>query len=196
MKRIVFATNNQHKLAEIRNILAGKFEVSGLKDIGFEGDIPETGTTLLENASIKSNFVYNKFKVDCFSDDTGLEIESLGGKPGVYSARYAGEEANAEKNIEKVLREMNNLHNRSACFKTVICLILDGKEYFFEGRIDGRIITERRGIAGFGYDPIFVPEGFNETFAEMNLNLKNQISHRSKATAKLINYLETRVSGN
>ncbi|HEY9114993.1 MAG TPA: non-canonical purine NTP diphosphatase [Bacteroidales bacterium] len=196
MKRIIFATNNQHKLAEIRNILAGKFEVFGLKDIGFEGDIPETGTTLLENASIKSNFVYNKFKVDCFSDDTGLEIESLGGKPGVYSARYAGEEANAEKNIEKVLHEMNNLPNRSACFKTVICLILDGKEYFFEGRIDGKIITEKRGISGFGYDPIFVPEGFNETFAEMNLNLKNQISHRALATAKLISYLETRVSGN
>jgi len=190
MTKIIFATNNQHKLSEIRNILAGKFEVFGLKDIGFEGDIPETGTTLYENASIKSKFVFEKFNTNCFSDDTGLEIDALGGKPGVYSARYAGEDADSEKNIEKVLEEMIGSKDRSAFFKTVISLILSGKEYFFEGKVDGKIILEKRGATGFGYDPIFIPDGFTQTFAEMDSATKNQISHRARATAKLVHFLE------
>jgi XTP/dITP diphosphohydrolase len=190
MKKIIFATNNNHKLNEIRNILTRKFNVFGLKDIGFEGDIPETGITLFENASIKSRFVYEKFKTDCFSDDTGLEIDTLGGKPGVYSARYAGEEANSEKNIEKVLKQMAGSTNRAARFKTVISLILNGKEYFFEGKVEGKIILEKRGATGFGYDPIFLPDGYNKTFAEMDLATKNQISHRARATAKLVHFLE------
>jgi len=193
MKKLIFATNNQHKLAEIRNILSGKYMVFGLKEIGFEGDIPETGNTLHENASIKSKFIFENFKLDCFSDDTGLEIDALGGKPGVYSARYAGEEANPEKNIEKVLLEMKGSSNRLARFKTVISLILNGKEYFFEGKIEGKIIFEKRGTTGFGYDPIFVPDGYNHTFAEMDLAAKNQISHRALATAKLASFLENRI---
>jgi XTP/dITP diphosphohydrolase len=192
MRKLIFATNNKHKLSEIRNILAWKYEVLGLKDIGFEGDIPETGTTLHENASIKSKFIFENFGTDCFSDDTGLEIDALGGNPGVYSARYAGEEANPEKNIEKVLLEMKGSSNRSARFKTVISLILNGKEYFFEGKIEGKIISEKRGTTGFGYDPIFVPVGYNYTFAEMNLAAKNQISHRALATAQLAGFLENR----
>lgn len=190
MKKIVFATNNQHKLDEIRNILKGKFKVEGLRDIGFTGDIPETGSTLKENASIKSLFVFQKFGMNCFSDDTGLEIEALDGKPGVYSARYAGEEANAMKNIEKVLAEMSGAENRSACFRTVISLIMNGEEYFFEGKVAGNIILGKRGNTGFGYDPIFIPNGYDKTFAEMDLSLKNQISHRSIATKKLVKFLE------
>lgn len=190
MKKIIFATNNQNKLFEIRNILSGKYEVVGLKDIGFERDIPETGKTLFENASIKSKFIFEKFKMDCFSDDTGLEIEALGGRPGVYSARYAGGENNSEKNIEKVLKELNLVSNRAAFFRTVISLLFNGKEYFFEGRVDGNIIFEKRGHSGFGYDPIFVPDGFNQTFAEMDIATKNLISHRAKATAQLIKFLE------
>ena len=193
MTKIIFATNNQHKLSEIRNILTGKFEVFGLKDIGFEGDIPETGTTLYENASIKSKYVFEKFNTNCFSDDTGLEIDSLGGKPGVFSARYAGEESDSNKNIEKVLAEMTGSKDRSAFFKTVISLILNGKEYFFEGKVDGKIILEKRGSTGFGYDPIFIPDGFTQTFAEMDLTTKNQISHRARATAKLVHFLENEI---
>lgn len=191
MKKIIFATNNNHKLNEIKSILSGKFDVQGLKDIGFEGDIPETGSTLFENASIKSRFVFEKFNTDCFSDDTGLEIDSLNGNPGVYSARYAGEEANAEKNINKVLKEMAGSTQRSARFKTVISLFLNGKEYFFEGKVEGKIILDKRGTTGFGYDPIFLPDGYNKTFAEMDLATKNQISHRARATAKLVQFLET-----
>lgn len=193
MKKLIFATNNLHKLSEIRNILAGKYEILGLKDIGYEGDIPETGTTLHENASIKSKFIFENFGVDCFSDDTGLEIDALGGKPGVYSARYAGEEANPDKNIEKVLLEMKGTVSRSARFKTAISLILNGKEYFFEGKIEGEIISEKRGKTGFGYDPIFIPEGYTNTFAEMDGAVKNQISHRALATSKLASFLENRL---
>jgi XTP/dITP diphosphohydrolase len=190
MKQIVFATNNQHKLSEISSILKGKYEVKGLKDIGFRGEIPETGTTLKENASIKSKFVSENFNMNCFSDDTGLEIDALGGKPGVYSSRYAGEEANAEKNIEKVLNEMKNAANRTACFRTVISLKMNDEEYYFEGKVVGQIISEKRGNTGFGYDPIFIPDGYNKTFAEMDLVQKNQISHRAAAMAKLIDFLE------
>jgi XTP/dITP diphosphohydrolase len=189
MKKIVFATNNLHKLQEVKEILQKNYEVLGLRDIGFVGDIPETGTTLAENASIKSKFVFDKFGLDCFSDDTGLEIDSLDGRPGVYSARYAGAEGNASRNIEKVLSELEGIKNRSARFITVVSLILGGKEYQFEGRVEGKIITTKNGKDGFGYDPIFIPDGFDLTFAEMPAALKNSISHRGKAIQKLANFL-------
>lgn len=189
MDKIVFATNNAHKLEELRGLLKGKFEVVGLKDIGFGGDIPETGTTLEENASIKSRFVFERYNLDCFSDDTGLEIEALDGRPGVYSARYAGEDGDAEKNIIKVLAELKDKENRKARFRTVISLIKNGKEHQFEGVVDGHIINTKKGRTGFGYDPIFVPDGYGKTFAEMTAEEKNQISHRGRATKKLIGFL-------
>ncbi len=189
MRKIIFATNNKHKLEEVQQILAGSFEVLGLNEIGFAGDIPETGKTLEENASIKSKFVFKKFGMNCFSDDTGLEIEALNGRPGVYSARYAGEDGNAENNIAKILSELRGIENRKARFRTVVSLILDGKEHFFEGIANGQIIDEKRGGVGFGYDPVFVPDGYNHTFAEMSSELKNTISHRKKAMDKLVSFL-------
>ena len=189
MKKIVFSTNNQNKLQEVKEILKDNYEVFGLKDIGFTGDIPETGTTLAENASIKSKFVYDKYGMDCFSDDTGLEIDALEGKPGVYSARYAGEDGNAERNIEKVMTELTDCKNREAWFKTVVSLLLNGKEYLFEGKVEGKIIKEKRGADGFGYDPIFTPDGYENTFAEMPSELKNGISHRGRAVRKLVAFL-------
>lgn len=191
MHKIVFATNNKHKLKEVQQILGNKYEVLGLMDIGFEGDIPETGKTLKANASIKSGFVYEKFGIDCFSDDTGLEVEALDGRPGVYSARYAGEPGDSEKNIEKVLFELENKQNRKARFRTVVSLILAGEEHFFEGIVNGQIIDEKRGGDGFGYDPVFIPEGYYLSFAEMPVTEKNKISHRSKAVGKLVEYLKT-----
>jgi len=170
--------------------LASNFEVLGLKEIGFAGDIPETGKTLEENALIKSKFVFEKFGLDCFSDDTGLEIEALDGRPGVYSARYAGEDGNAENNIAKILSELHGIENRKARFRTVVSLILNGEEYFFEGIVNGRIIDEKRGSVGFGYDPVFVPDGNNKTFAQMSSDLKNKISHRGKAIEKLVAFLK------
>ncbi len=194
MNKIIFSTNNRYKLEEVRQILKKKYEVLGLQDIGFDGDIPETGKTLEENALIKSRFVNEHFKVDCFSDDTGLEIDALGGRPGVYSARYAGEEGIAERNIEKVLAELEGVESRAARFKTIISLIINKEEYFFEGIVEGRIITERKGREGFGYDPIFVPDGYNQTFAEMAVDQKNEISHRGKAVDKLAKFLNSQVS--
>lgn len=191
MKHIIFATNNQHKLQEIQHIIGNKFKVSGLKEIGFEGDIDETGKTLAENAAIKSRFVYEKFGTDCFSDDTGLEVEALNGRPGVYSARYAGEDGNAKKNIEKLLSELDGVDNRKAAFKTVISLIMNGKEYFFEGKVSGEIIKSEKGYTGFGYDPVFLPDGYHHTFAEMSPTLKNKISHRAKAMEKLIRFINS-----
>lgn len=189
MKKIVFATNNQNKLREVREILNGKYRVFGLKDIGFDGDIPETGVTLAENASIKSKFVFDRFGMDCFSDDTGLEIDALAGRPGVYSARYAGEDGNSERNIEKILIELGTNNNRTARFKTVVSLLLGGKEFFFEGKAEGKIITEKHGKDGFGYDPVFIPDGFDLTFAEMTADQKNSISHRGIAIRKLVDFL-------
>jgi len=191
MKKIIFATNNQHKLTEIQHIIGDKFQISGLKEIGFKGDIVEYGKTLKSNASIKSRFIFDLYKLDCFADDTGLEIDALEGRPGVYSARYAGEEGNAENNIIKVLQEMQGIKNRKARFVTVISLILDGEEYFFEGTVEGSIITTKRGADGFGYDPIFIPNGYKYTFAEMSAQLKNRISHRANAIAKLTEFLIT-----
>ncbi len=188
--KIVFATNNQHKLKEIRKAIGNKHEIVSLKDIGFEEDIPETHDTLNDNASEKAFHIYNKFKLNCFADDTGLEIDVLDGEPGVYSARYAGENPSFEDNMNKVLDKMQGKTNRSAKFKTIISLIIDGEETQFEGICPGTIMTEKYGNTGFGYDPIFMPNGFQETFSELSLDKKNKISHRGLATKKLINFLK------
>ena len=186
MKKIVFATNNEHKLKEIREILGDRFEIVSLKDIGCDVDIPETANTFEGNALQKAQFVYEHYKVPCFSDDTGLEIEALNGEPGVYSARYAGEEKNSEKNMQKVLEKLQGVTNRQAQFRTVIAYV-DGKNnYFFEGIVRGTILDHKRGDKGFGYDPIFVPEGRTETFAELDMAVKNSMSHRGRAMEKFI----------
>ena len=187
--KLVFATNNQHKLKEIREITGNDFEVVSLGDVGFVGDIPETGDTLEGNASQKATFIFGKIKMNCFADDTGLEIDALDGRPGVYSARYAGEECSFEDNINKILEELEGIHNRKAKFRCVICLILNGEEYLFEGRIDGTITNERKGDTGFGYDPVFIPNGYQQTFAEMPPYLKNGISHRGRAMVKMMKFL-------
>ena len=191
MKKIIFATNNLHKLDELKKIIGNRFEILSLHDIDMHEDIPETGVTLAENASQKSHFIYDRFHLDCFSDDTGLEVEALDGAPGVYSARYAGEGCSYEDNVNKLLLEIEGKENRKAAFKTVISLILNGKEYQFEGRADGSITTEKHGSGGFGYDPVFLPDGYHQTFSEMDATLKNKISHRGKATAKLVAFLQT-----
>ena len=189
MKKIVFATNNKHKLDEIRKISEGKLEILSLNDINCQTDIPETGTTLEENALIKARFVKDNFGYDCFADDTGLEVKALGGAPGVYSARYAGEDCKAEDNIRKLLSNLAGVDDRSAAFHTVIALLMGDKQYFFEGVIPGKIIDEKRGESGFGYDPIFIPDGYEQTFAELGDEIKNTISHRAIATDKLIRFL-------
>lgn len=191
MIKIVFATNNRHKLRELQQILGNKFELLALDDIKCFEEIPETSPTIEENSMEKAEYVYTKFKTDCFADDTGLEIEALDGRPGVYSARYAGDEKNMDKNIEKVLLELQNSDNRKARFKTVVSLILNGEKYQFEGTIKGKIIKEKRGTGGFGYDPVFVPKGYDITFAEMDASLKNRISHRGIAVQKLVDFLNT-----
>jgi len=187
--KIVFATNNLHKLEEIRKAIGEKHEIVSLNEIGFEEEIPETHDTLEGNASEKAFHIYDKFQLTCFADDTGLEIDALNGEPGVYSARYAGENPTFDDNMNKVLENMETQTNRSAKFRTVISLIIDGKETQFEGICPGNIMTERYGDDGFGYDPIFMPTGFQETFAEMDLSVKNEISHRGLATKKLIEFL-------
>ena len=189
--KLVFATNNQHKLKELQEILGNEFELLSLKDIGCNEEIPEEQPTLEGNASQKSFYVYNKYGYDCFADDTGLEIEALNNEPGVYSARYAGEEKNAEANMQKVLLKMAKINMRKARFRTVMSLVIGGKEKQFEGIVDGSIIHEKRGNEGFGYDPVFLPEGYKQTFAEMDLRTKNKISHRGRAVEKLVKYLKT-----
>lgn len=189
---IVFASNNAHKLEEVRSKLPKEFTVLSLKDVLGDVDIPETGDTLDENASIKSRYVFERTGKNCFSDDTGLEIAALNGEPGVYSARYAGEGCSFQDNMDKVLGKMEGAEDRSACFRTVISLILNGEEHFFEGRVDGEILTEEHGKEGFGYDPIFRPDGFEESFAEMTMEQKNEISHRGKAVQKLVDFLSNR----
>ena len=191
MRKIVFATNNQHKLDEIRKITEGKIEILSLNDIGSHDEIEETGSTLEENALIKARFIKNKCGYDCFAEDTGLEVEALGNAPGVYSARYAGDACRDEDNIKKLLDNLKGIANRKARFRTVIALLMNNEEYFFEGEIKGYIIDEKRGSAGFGYDPIFVPEGYDQTFAELGEEIKNRISHRSIATQKLVDFLLT-----
>ena len=198
--KIVFATNNNHKLSEIRSILGESIEVLSLKDIGCDVDIPETGKTLEENALQKAQYVYDHYHMDCFADDTGLEVDALDGAPGVYSARYAGEGHDSEANMSKLLKELGENNNRKARFRTVIALIQKRdvcpcgctsiKEiHRFEGIVEGEIIRERRGGEGFGYDPIFQPEGYDKTFAELGMDIKNQISHRARAVAKLCEFL-------
>ena len=209
--RIVFATNNLHKLQEVRQILGNSIEVLSLKDIGCDVDIPETGTTLEENALQKARYVYDNYHIDCFADDTGLEVEALNGAPGVYSARYASMENpdnpdmpvshDSEANMARLLRELENQENRKARFRTVIALIQKKdvcpcgctsikQEHLFEGIVNGEIMHERSGVEGFGYDPIFRPDGYNLTFAEMSAEQKNHISHRGRATSKLVEFLK------
>lgn len=188
---IIFATHNQHKTEEVRAILGPDYQIKNLPDIGCP-DIPETADTLKGNALQKAQYVVDHYHCNCFADDTGLEIEALDGCPGVYSARYAGEGCSYQDNVRKVLAEMEGMTNRRACFKTVIALILDGEQYFFEGRIDGEILTEQRGTDGFGYDPIFKPLGFRQTFAEMSAIAKNTISHRGRAMQQLKEFLANR----
>ncbi|MBQ3353817.1 MAG: non-canonical purine NTP diphosphatase [Bacteroidales bacterium] len=191
MKQIVFATNNKNKLREIREIMSDLYEVLSLDDIGCHEEIVEDAETIEGNAKIKADFVTNKYHVDCFADDTGLEVEALNGAPGVYSARYAGEHCSYQDNVNKMLNAMKGKTNRKAAFRTVIALNLDGKSYTFEGRCDGQIVESQRGTDGFGYDPIFMPDGFNQTFAEMSHEEKNAISHRGRATKKLIAFLKS-----
>lgn len=189
--KLVFATNNQHKLEEVSAILDNSIELLNLKDINCNTDIPETADTLEGNALLKAQYIYNNFGINCFADDTGLEVEALNNEPGVYSARYAGENKNPEANMFKVLDNLREKENRKARFRTVIALILNGKEYLFEGIINGKITNSKQGSAGFGYDPIFMPEGYNETFAELGNNIKNKISHRALAINKLYDFLKT-----
>ena len=188
--KIVFATNNQNKLTEVKKMLGNKFEVLSLSDIGCYDDIPEKGQTLEDNALLKAQYVFDKYHVNCFADDTGLEVDALGGAPGVYSARYAGGAGHdSDANMKKLLHELENNNNRKARFRTIIALIIDGQITTFEGIVKGEIIQQRRGGEGFGYDPVFQPEGYSKTFAEMGADIKNQISHRAKATAKLCEFL-------
>ena len=190
--KIVFATNNQHKLSEIRQILGDRVEVLSLKDINCDVDIPETGTTLEANALQKAQYIYDHYHMDVFADDSGLEVDALGGAPGVYSARYAGGEGHdSEANMAKLLHELGENNNRKARFRTVIALIIQGQVHEFEGIVNGEITRERRGGEGFGYDPIFQPEGYDKTFAELGAEVKNHISHRAKATENLVEYLKT-----
>ena len=188
---LCFATNNLNKLIEVQKLLGEKFEVKGLKDIGCDEDIAETGSTLEENSAIKADFVAEKYGFDCFADDTGLEVEALGGEPGVYSARYSGPEADSQRNINLLLTNLQDVENRKARFRTVITLVQQENKIQFEGIVNGQITKEMSGSQGFGYDPIFVPEGFDTTFAEMPIDLKNSISHRGIAVSKLVSYLKS-----
>jgi len=198
MRELVIATNNKHKVEEISKMISSSIKLLTLSDIGCFEDIPEDQNTLEGNAQQKAMFVYDKFGYDCFADDTGLEVEALNGEPGVFSARYSKDEAphipeknRPEYNMIKLLRKLNGITNRKAAFRTSICLIEKGKTRFFEGKIEGIVIDEKRGEMGFGYDPIFIPNGFNLTFAEMELDTKNKISHRSIATYRLLNYINS-----
>lgn len=188
-KKFVFATNNAHKLEEVSAILGKKIELLSMKDIDCNVDIPETADTFEGNALIKARYIFENYHLDCFADDTGLEVEALNGAPGVYSARYAGDAHDSEANMKKLLKEMENVKNRRARFRTVFALIINGKEHLFEGIVKGEIIKNRKGTSGFGYDPVFVPEGYSQTFAEMGNELKNKISHRAMATQKLCHFL-------
>lgn len=187
--KLVFATNNQHKLQEIKRLIGNSIELLSLNDIGCNDDIPENQDTLEGNSAEKSFFIYNKYGLNCFADDTGLEIEALKGEPGVYSARYAGEERNSENNMDLVLASLDKIKNRKARFRTVISLVIDGHEIQFEGVVEGSILKEKRGKIGFGYDPIFQPDESDLCFAEMTMDEKNKISHRGRAIQKLADYI-------
>jgi len=186
---LIFATNNPHKSREIQALVPEKITILSLKDINFQGEIPENQSTLEGNAREKAFYIYERYRNNCFADDTGLEIDALNGEPGVYSARYAGADKDPQANMDKVLRELEGIPDRRARFRCVISLIIDGEEKQFEGVVNGQILQEKRGNEGFGYDPIFLPAGYDKTFAEMPLELKNKISHRSQAINKLADYL-------
>lgn len=188
-RKLVFATNNAHKLEEVREVVGRSFEILSLKDIGCHEDIEETGVTLEENALIKVRHVKENYGYDSFGDDTGLEVDALDGAPGVYSARYAGDGHNAKANMKKLLAELNGVVDRKARFRSVIALTLDGKEYLFKGKIEGHIIEEEKGTTGFGYDPVFMPDGHDKTFSELGSDVKNVISHRALAVKKLCDFL-------
>ena len=190
MRKLVFATNNEHKLREVKQVLQSDFELLSLDQIGCFDEIPETGTTLEVNASQKSYYIWDKYGINCFADDTGLEIEAIDNEPGVYSARYAGEQKDPSANIVKVLEKLSGKTNRNARFRCVISLVIDGVEQQFEGIVQGKILNEKHGEAGFGYDPIFMPDGYGVSFAEMSSEVKNQISHRGRAVTKLVSYLK------
>lgn len=189
MKVLVFATNNVHKLKEVRAILGISYKILSLEDIGCTDDIPETADTLEGNAMLKAKYIYEKYGVNCFADDTGLEVEVLNGAPGVYSARYAGPGHNSCNNMKKLLTDMSDKANRSACFRTIIALIVEGESFLFEGKVDGSIATEPLGEAGFGYDPVFIPLGYGVSFAQLSEEEKNTISHRAKALEKMACYV-------
>ena len=189
MKELCFATNNQHKVTEVQAKVKNAVQIKTLKDLGCDVDIPETADTLEGNALMKARYVWEHYHCSCFADDTGLEVEALDGAPGVHTARYAGEAKDNNANMDKLLGELAGKQNRKACFRTVIALIEDGEERLFEGRVDGEITLQKSGKEGFGYDPVFRPDGYDKTFAELPLEVKNAISHRGRAVAKLIDYL-------
>lgn len=190
MKKIIFGTHNEHKLFEVKKIFPKNIELLSLSDVNLLEDIPETKQTIEGNAEQKADYIYKKTKTDVFADDTGLEIEELNMKPGVLSARYAGNNKNSDANMKKVLEKLGNKTNRKARFRTVICLIMNGEKYFFEGKIEGNILSKSQGKEGFGYDPIFMPNGYNISFAEMPIEIKNKISHRANAIKKLSDFLK------
>ena len=192
MEKLVFATNNSHKLRELSQIMPPDIELLSLGDIGCDDEIPETGPTLETNAAQKSFYIWDKYGLNCFADDTGLEIEALGNEPGVYSARYAGDERDSNANIVKVLENLKDIPNRKARFRCVISLIMDGNEIQFEGIVNGVISNEKFGDSGFGYDPIFIPDGYDQSFAELSPEVKNAISHRGLAVMKLVEYLRNK----
>lgn len=189
MRKICFASNNPKKLEEIRKVLEGKLEILSLEELGCKEELEETGETLLENAFQKARYVHKKYGIDCFADDTGLEVDALQGAPGVYSGRFAGEPRSDERNVDLLLSKMQGKDKRQARFKTVIALIVGGEEHSFEGEVIGNIATSKTGLGGFGYDPVFVPEGYDRSFAELSMEEKNSISHRGKAVRKLTEFL-------
>ncbi|MDD4144808.1 MAG: non-canonical purine NTP diphosphatase [Prolixibacteraceae bacterium] len=189
--KLIFATNNSHKLTELQALLGSSYELLSLNDIGCHEEIPEDQPTLEGNSRQKAFYIFDRYGLTCFADDTGLEIDALNGNPGVFSARYAGKDKDSNANMDKVLNQLEKINNRKARFRTVITLIIDGEEKLFEGIVEGKIIREKRGKGGFGYDPIFVPDGFDHTFAEMQPDDKNKISHRGRAVEKLVHYLKS-----
>lgn len=189
--KLIFATHNKNKAKEVKSIMPTFIELLSLDDINFHDEIDETASTLEGNALLKAKTIFEKTGINCFADDSGLLVDALNGEPGVYSARYAGEQKNDQDNMQKLLHELNDKPNRNAHFKTVMALIIDGKEHLFEGKIEGKIITEKLGSNGFGYDPIFVPDGYNETFAQLDSETKNKISHRARALQKMLEFLKT-----
>ncbi len=189
--KLIFATHNHNKLKEVKSLVPTSIELLSLDDINFNDEIEETATTIEGNALLKAKTIYEKTGINCFADDSGLLVDSLNGDPGVYSARYAGEQKNDEDNMQKLLHELKDKSNRNAHFKTAMALIVDDKEYLFEGKIEGKIISEKLGINGFGYDPLFIPNGYNETFAQLDSETKNKISHRARALQKMIEFINS-----